>query len=178
YPVLFQNFTEEIIPALVDAGGGSGTGALFLNDPRWPEEYNNTPLMADWGRNYLYRHVVEEDGPTYTQEDIEFMQVPQITDVDIDGSGIMYISAWDGAGYSGSPDRGYILRAVPENFKYEYAGNISSKSNKQLVTLLKSENAKLRQEAQYELLNREISDRIISSIWKLVTSSSLDMESR
>src|SRR3546814_7447145 len=26
YPVLFKHFTEEIIPALVDLGGGSGTG--------------------------------------------------------------------------------------------------------------------------------------------------------
>src|SRR5699024_3636194 len=36
----------------------------------------------------------------------------------------------------------------------------------------------LRQEAQYELLNRETNDRIISAIWKLVTSSSLELESR
>ena len=26
YPVLFKNFTDEIIPALADLGGGSGTG--------------------------------------------------------------------------------------------------------------------------------------------------------
>lgn len=178
YPVLFQNFTEEIIPALVDAGGGSGTGALYLNDHRWPAEYNNTPLMADWGRNYLYRHVVEEDGPTYTQEDNEFMQVPQITDVDIDGAGVMYITAWDGAGYSGSPDKGYVLRAVPENFEYEYPGNIRSKSDKQLVALLKAENAKIRQEAQYEMLKRENKEKLASAVWKLVQTSSLAMESR
>src|SRR5690625_4640352 len=178
YPVLFQNFTEEIIPALVDAGGGSGTGALFLNDPRWPDEYNNTPLMADWGRNYLYRHVVTEDGPTFTQEDIEFMQVPQITDVDIDGAGVMYITAWDGAGYSGSPDRGYVLRAVPENFRYEYPGDLNNKSDKQLVKLLKSPNAKLRQEAQYLLLNRTLKSRTIASIWKMAHNASLALEIR
>src|SRR5699024_12797045 len=62
YPTLFKNFTDEVIPALVDAVGGSGTGALFLNDSRWPEHYKNTPLMADWGRNYLYAHKVTEDG--------------------------------------------------------------------------------------------------------------------
>src|SRR5690625_494506 len=178
YPVLFQNFTEEIIPALVDAGGGSGTGALFLNVPRWPDVYNTTPLMADWGRNYLYRHVVTEDGPTFTQEDIEFMQVPQITDVDIDGAGVMYITAWDGAGYSGSPDRGYVLRAVPENFRYEYPGDLNNKSDKQLVKLLKSPNAKLRQEAQYLLLNRTLKSRTIASIWKMAHNASLALEIR
>lgn len=178
YPVLFQNFTEEIIPALVDAGGGSGTGALFLNDHRWPEEYNNTPLMADWGRNYLYRHVVTEDGPTFTQEDIEFMQVPQITDVDIDGAGVMYITAWDGAGYSGSPDRGYVLRVVPDDFVYEYPGDLKNRSDKQLVKLLRSPNAKLRQEAQYLLLNRPLKSKTISSVWKLAHNASLDLEIR
>src|SRR5699024_4261482 len=118
YPTLFKNFTEEIIPALVDAGGGSGTGALFLNDSRWPEKYNNTPMMADWGRNYVYAHYVTPDGPTYTQEDVEFIQLPQVTDLDMDSGGILYLSAWDGAGYSGSPDKGYIVRAVPKDFKY------------------------------------------------------------
>lgn len=36
YPTLFKHFTEEIIPALVDLGGGSGTGALYMDDDRWP----------------------------------------------------------------------------------------------------------------------------------------------
>ena len=36
YPVLFKHFTEEIIPALVDLGGGSGTGALYMDDNSWP----------------------------------------------------------------------------------------------------------------------------------------------
>lgn len=178
YPMLFKHFTEEIIPALVDAGGGSGTGALFLNDDRWPEEYNNTPLMADWGRNYLYRHVVEEDGPTYTQEDIEFIQLPQITDLDVDGAGVMYLSAWDGAGYSGSPDKGYIVRAVPEGFVYKYPGDLRKKSDKELVALLKSPYAKIRQEAQYNLLKRENPATHADAIWSEVKNSSISMEAR
>src|SRR5690625_4508789 len=53
YPVLFQNFTEEIIPALVDAGGGSGTGALFLNDPRWPDERSEEHTSELQSRGHL-----------------------------------------------------------------------------------------------------------------------------
>ena len=30
YPLLFKHFTEEILPGLVDLGGGSGTGSLFM----------------------------------------------------------------------------------------------------------------------------------------------------
>ncbi|MEX0883657.1 MAG: heme-binding protein, partial [Cyclobacteriaceae bacterium] len=62
YPVLFKNFTEEILPALVDLGGGSGTGALFMDDDRWPETYRQTPMMADWGRSQLYIHRLSPDG--------------------------------------------------------------------------------------------------------------------
>lgn len=53
YPVLFKHFTDEIIPALVDVGGGSGTGSLFLDDDSWPAKYNQVPMMADWGRSQL-----------------------------------------------------------------------------------------------------------------------------
>src|SRR5699024_10125167 len=178
YPTLFKNLTEEIIPALVDAGGGSGTGALFLNDSRWPEKYNNTPMMADWGRNYVYAHYVTPDGPTYTQEDVEFIQLPQVTDLDMDSGGILYLSAWDGAGYSGSPDKGYIVRAVPKDFKYNPVYGFNKKSDKQLVALLKSKEAKTRLEAQYELLNREPSASVTKSVLKLVNKKSEALEAR
>ena len=178
YPTLFKHFTEEIIPALVDLGGGSGTGALFLNDSRWPKEYNNTPLMADWGRSYLYRHPVQPDQATYTQTEEKFIQLPQITDVDIDASGIMYLSAWDGAGYSGSPDKGYVVRAVPKGFDYKSFADVQQLSDKKLIALLKSESAKARLAAQYELLGRTDKSAIARSAWKLVKDQSLHMESR
>lgn len=178
YPILFQHFTEEIIPALVDLGGGSGTGSLYLNDDRWPDEYNNTPLMADWGRSYLYRHPVQADQATFTQQEEKFIQLPQITDVDIDASGTMYLSAWDGAGYSGSPDIGYVVRAVPKGFDYESFADIQQFSNRKLVALLKSKSAKARLAAQYELLSRADNADAGSRVWKLVEDNSLAMESR
>jgi len=178
YPLLFKHYTEEIIPALVDVGGGSGTGALYLNDHRWPDSYNNTPLMADWGRSYLYKHPVTADGPTFTQAEEPFIQLPQITDVDIDGSGIMYLSAWDGAGYSGSPDIGYLVRVVPKAWEYEPFADVTQKSDRQLVALLESPDAKARQAAQFELLGRNPDERVASRVWKLVETESLDKPQR
>ncbi|SEL10627.1 putative heme-binding domain-containing protein [Parapedobacter koreensis] len=178
YPILFQHFTEEIIPALIDLGGGSGTGALYLNDERWPEEYNNTPLMADWGRSYLYRHPVAPDKATFTQREEKFIQLPQITDVDVDASGILYLSAWDGAGYSGSPDIGYVIRAVPKGFDREPFAGVQGLSERKLVALLKAKNAKTRLAAQYELLAKTDNEQAASSVWKLAKDASLDMESR
>ena len=176
YPVLFKHFTEEIIPALIDVGGGSGTGALFMNDDRWPEKYNNVPMMADWGRSHLYIHRVEPDRASFVQEEEAFIQLPQITDVDVDAAGAMYLSAWDGAGYSGSPDKGYIVRVMPENLEYRPFPQVEDffwTSN--LVDLLKSGNAKSRLSAQYELIRR---GKGAGGVLKLAKNKDLPLEVR
>ncbi|MFM7832968.1 MAG: heme-binding domain-containing protein, partial [Planctomycetaceae bacterium] len=36
YPSQYINFTQEIMPPLADDGGGSGCGALYFQDARWP----------------------------------------------------------------------------------------------------------------------------------------------
>jgi hypothetical protein len=76
-------------------------------------------MMADWGRSELYIHRVTPDGASFTQKQEDFIELPQITDLDVDGSGRLYLSAWDGAGYEGSPSKGYVIRAVPTNWAYK-----------------------------------------------------------
>ena len=154
YPVLFQHFTDEILPALVDVGGGSGTGALFMAEPNWPEKYSNVPMMADWGRSMLYIHRVTPDGPTFTQKEEEFIPLPQITDLDVDGSGRLYLSAWDGAGYSGSASKGYVVRAIPDNWTYKAFPDLAKAPVEELVQLLKSASAVARLNASQELIAR------------------------
>ena len=39
YPSLYLNFTEESLPPLKDYGGGSGCGAMYFQDLRWPKPY-------------------------------------------------------------------------------------------------------------------------------------------
>ncbi|MGV3599974.1 MAG: DUF7133 domain-containing protein [Dyadobacter fermentans] len=158
YPVLFKNFTEEIIPALVDLGGGSGTGSLFMDDPTWPAKYNRVPMMADWGRSQVYVHRITPDGPTFQQKEEEFIKLSQVTDLDIDASGRVYLAAWDGAGYSGNPGKGFIVRAVPKDWQYKAFKDISKSSVKQLAALLRSESAVQRLAAQQELLKRSLKD--------------------
>lgn len=158
YPVLFKNFTEEIIPALIDLGGGSGTGSLFMDDPNWPTKYNRVPMMADWGRSQVYVHRVTPDGPTFQQKEEEFIKLSQVTDLDIDASGRVYLAAWDGAGYSGNPGKGFITRAVPKGWQYKAFKDISKSPVKQLASLLRSESAVQRLAAQQELLKRPAKD--------------------
>ena len=155
YPVLFKNFTGEMLPALEDLGGGSGTGALFFAEPGWPKKYSNVPMMCDWGRNQLFIHRVTPYGPSFTQTAEDFIRISQITDVDVDGSGRMYLSAWDGAGYKGNESKGYVERVTPKGWKFEAFPDLGKASAKSLFELLKKPSAVARRHAQQELIRRE-----------------------
>jgi len=154
YPMLFKHFTDEIIPALQDLGGGSGTGALFLQEPTWPEKFNNVPMMCDWGRSQLIIHRLTPDGASFTQKPENFIRLAQIADVDVDGSGRLYGAAWDGAGYSGNPKKGYVQRYVPKGWKFRRFPDPAQLKDKALVELLRSASATARTAASQELLNR------------------------
>lgn len=177
YPVLFKHFTDEIIPALIDLGGGSGTGALFMDDDTWPANYNNVPMMADWGRSQLYIHRLTPDGAGYTQKEEKFIKLAQITDVDIDASGRAYLSAWDGAGYSGNAAKGFVVRAVPKNWKYKPFDNLKKASVKKLTSLLKSGSGVARLAAQQELLSRP-ANKTVKPVWKIVMDKKLPLAVR
>jgi len=154
YPVLFKNFTSEIIPALADLGGGSGTGALFMDEGTWPEKYNRVPMMADWGRNQIFMHRVTSDVPSFTQKDEDFIGLSQPSDLDVDGSGQLFIAAWEGAGYKGNPGRGFVERVVPEGWSYKPFPDLATLSIDALVKGLATDSATARLATQQEILRR------------------------
>lgn len=163
YPRLFINFADEVIPALEDLGGGSGVGALFLDEPTWPEKYHQ-PLMADWGRKAVYLHRLREDGPTFTQKAEEFVQVSQVSDIDVDPSGQMFLSAWDGAGFKGSEEKGYTVRVVPKGWEYKKPADFQNTSIEELVSLIGSDSDKTRIYAQQALLSRSNAEDAVSGL--------------
>lgn len=177
YPILFLHYTDEIIPALTDYGGGSGTGAFYMDDDRWPAAYNDRPLTADWGRSYLYLHELTPDGGSFLEEQEEMIELPQITDLDMDASGVLYLSAWDGAGFRGNPDRGYTVRVVPEGMEPEEFPNLENASIEELQEYLKSGSATARQYAQYELLNRPGMEAAEAS-WEVASDQGLPLRNR
>ncbi|WP_425638081.1 DUF7133 domain-containing protein [Algoriphagus yeomjeoni] len=177
YPNFFKNFTEEIIPALVDLGGGSGTGSYFMDDDRWPAKYNHVPMMADWGRSQLYIHRVTMDGAGFTQQNEEFIKLAQITDIDLDASGRMYLAAWNGAGYFGSPEKGYVVRVVPKDWTYEAAPDLKTASLDELTELLKANNSVSRFHAQREMLAR-FPEEAGAAALSVATDKTLPLESR
>ena len=177
YPVLFRNFTEEIIPALVDVGGGSGTGTLYIDNDAWPAKYNNVPMMTDWGRNMIYLHPVTPDGPSFLQEEIPFLKVPQVTDVDVDASGRMFISAWDGAGFRGDSSKGFVLRVVPADWEYDPFPDLGMLTVNQLISFVESGSAEARLYAQQELITRSEQDAS-DALWKIARDKKQPLDVR
>jgi len=178
YPRLFINFAEEILPALEDVGGGSGVGALFLDEPTWPSHYNKQPLMADWGRKAVYLHRLKPDGPSFVQQQEEFVEVSQVSDLDVDPSGQMFLSAWDGAGFKGDESKGYLVRVVPQDWKYETAPELPRLDLESLAALLGSESDKTRLYAQQELLSREGAAEAIPHLTQIFEEPSNSLEAR
>ncbi|PPK88478.1 putative heme-binding domain-containing protein [Neolewinella xylanilytica] len=177
YPTLFKHFTDEILPALVDVGGGSGVGSYFMDDDRWPARYNHVPMMADWGRNQLYLHRVERDGPGFVQQEEEFIELPQITDIDLDGSGRMFLSAWDGAGYRGSDSKGFVVKVVPEDWSYEAFPDLESATTEELGEMLQARNSVTRFHAQQRLL-RAAPEAAATVAWEVAGDERLPLEAR
>lgn len=154
YPILFKRYTDEVLPALIDAGGGSGTGAMFFQEPGWPEKYNNNPFMCDWGRSHMYIHRVKPDGASFTQEIEDFIKVQKITDVAADGSGRLYIGSWGNNGFSGGKD-GWVVQVTPKGWKYTPFPNLEKMSAADLAANLNSESKTMRFYAQQEFLRRK-----------------------
>lgn len=177
YPILFKNFTDEILPTLADVGGGSGTGSLFMDDDNWPEKYNKVPLMADWGKSQLFIHRISPNGASFKQTEEPFYKLAQITDIDIDASGRLYMSAWDGAGYSGNPNKGFVVRVVPKDWKYKASPNFEKASIYELANLLNARSASIRLYAQQELITRPSENAAIAS-WEIASNKKLSLDTR
>jgi putative heme-binding domain-containing protein len=156
YPSLYMNFPEDMLSALNEYGGGSGTGALFLSEPGWPEAYNNKALLCDWGRSQVVIHGTEPKGASFVAQKPEtFHKSRQVTDLDVDASGRVYVSAWDGAGFKGNPGKGFVERLVPKGFEYKPFPRLGTINwDEQLLPYLASESHTARVDAQQEILAR------------------------
>ena len=155
YPSLYTDFPEDMLPALGEYGSGSGVGSLYLQEPSWPAKYNNYALLADWRKNMIYIHEIYPLGATFSNKVRAFMKSSQVTDLDIDASGRMYVAAWNGAGYKGNKNRGFVQRVVPKGWTYQPFPKMESIEDSALIELIMSKSITQRTYASYELVNRE-----------------------
>ncbi|HRH97517.1 MAG TPA: discoidin domain-containing protein, partial [Prosthecobacter sp.] len=156
YPRLYKNFNDECIQPLADYGGGSGTGAVYIDEPGFGA-WNNAPFTCDWGTGALWHHQVKPKGATFeeTRKPEPFIKMTRPTDADVDGLSRVYCASWKGAtfGWAG-PDVGYIVQVKPKGFKAEPLPDFAKAKDEELVKVLESASNRRRMEAQRELVRR------------------------
>lgn len=155
YPSWYKNFPDEIMPALADYGGGSGCGGMFYHDTRWPEPFSHGVYTCDWGRSAVFLHNLATNGATFDAHQETFLAINRPTDIDVDGSGRMYVSSWQGGGFSYShPNVGYVVQLVPENHKPEPFPDVTQLNDAELHMLLTGPSQIQNLHAQLEILRR------------------------
>lgn len=156
YPTLYKNFSDEAVKPLNDYGGGSGTGAVFIDEPGFGK-WNNAPLTNDWGTGALWRHNVKRNGATYVEPEKPeaFIKMTRPTDADVDAMSNVYEASWKGAtfGWAG-PDIGYVVRVSPKGFKAPSVPEFDKLDDAELVKLLESPSHRTRLESQRTILSR------------------------
>lgn len=172
YPSLFMNFPEEIMPPLADYGGGSGCGGFYLHDLRWPEKYRDALYTCDWGRSEVYLHQLPANGPTFDAHQETFLKIPRPTDIDVDGSGRMYVSSWkDGKFAYDGPNVGFVAQITPSGLVPKPFPELNQLSSSEVVAMLTSPGMKHRLHAQRELLRRDLDQSAIEELKVLIRSA-------
>ena len=155
YPMRFKNFADEVISPLADYGGGSGCGALYMDEPGFPEGYGNAMYTADWGRQWIYRHTLTPKGASFTDKQSEFAFVLRVTDLDVDAMSNMTMASWIGAVFKYSnEDVGYLVRMKPEGYVAPPVPDFAKLRNEDLIGQLESPSHRRRLAAQRELIGR------------------------
>jgi hypothetical protein len=96
YPTLFKNFPDEIVKPLLDLGGGSPCGSLYVQEPGMPAGTGDTLFTVEWGRNAIMRHPLAAKGAGFEAKEEKWMDLPRGTDMDVDAQGRLYVSSWAG----------------------------------------------------------------------------------
>jgi putative heme-binding domain-containing protein len=168
YPRLFKKFGDEIIQPLADYGGGSPCGALFLDEPGFPTGFGRGLYTVEWGRGGIMRHPLTSNGASFKAAQEKFVELNRPTEFDVDGSGRLYISSWQGATFSyNGPNAGYLLRVTPPDWKLKAFPDLKKASAADLLKHIASPSAFARLYAQREILRRSDSSELSDGLENL-----------
>ncbi len=180
YPRLYKNFADEAVAPLADYGGGSGCGAVYIDEPGFGV-WNNAPFTADWGSGALWHHQVQPKGPTFeeTRAPEAFVKMTRPTDADVDALSRLYVASWKGATFNWEgPDVGYIVQVRPKGFQPEPLPDFAKAKDEKLVKVLESPSHRRRLEAQRELVRRGVDSDLLSGLKKLVEGKTVSLGSK
>jgi putative membrane-bound dehydrogenase-like protein len=180
YPRLYKNFNDEAIQPLADYGGGSGCGAVYIDEPGFGP-WNNAPFTCDWGSGALWHHQVKPKGATFeeTRKPEPFIKMTRPTDADVDGMSRVYCASWKGATFDwAGPDVGYIVQVKPKGFKAEPLPNFAKAKDEELVKVLESASNRRRMEAQRVLVRRKPAKSSVGDLAQIWTDKSKALSAR
>lgn len=180
YPRLYKNFNDECVQPLADYGGGSGCGAVYIDEPGFGT-WNNAPFTCDWGTGALYHHQVKPKGATFeeTRKPEPFIQMTRPTDADVDAMSRIYCASWKGATFNWEgPDVGYIVQVRPKGFKAESLPDFAKAGDEELVKVLESASNRRRMVAQRELVRRKLDLKASRTLQTLIEDQSRTAASR
>jgi putative heme-binding domain-containing protein len=147
YPTRFIHFPEDIVQPLADLGSGSPCGALWIEEPGLEKGL----YTVEWGRNAIMHHRLSRQGAGWKHEEqTEWLKLVRPTDIDVDASGAIFISSWEGATFEyNGPNAGYILRVLKKDAPRSAQPALGAG---ELKAALASESATLRLAAQREAI--------------------------
>lgn len=181
YPKLFKFFADEHVKPLADYGGGSGCGAVWIDEPGFPSEWNNLPYTNDWGPGPLFRHSVRAKGASFEEleKPVSLVKVPKSTDADVDGMSHVYVNSWRNGGFAFStPDIGFIARVSPKGYAPEPLPDFAKAPEQELLRILEGHSHRRRLEAQRELLRRGLQPSGIAALEALSTDGAKPLATR
>ncbi len=172
YPSLYKKFGDEMIQPLADYGGGSPCGSLFMDEPGFPASFGRGLYTVEWGRSGIMRHPLTANGASFKAGQEKFVDVVRPTDMDVDGSGQLYISSWEGATFNyNGPKAGYVVRVTPPGWTRKPTFDFAKLPNASLVQAISSPSAFARLSAQREILRRGPNDMVSRALEQVAESS-------
>lgn len=171
YPRLYQNFAVEAVKPLLDLGGGSGTGALYLHEPGFPDGMGDCFLAGDWTTGKIYDYSLKPFEATFEAQENVLMTLTRATDIDVDGQSRLYTADWRNGKYNYMGDGvkvGLIHRVVPKGHTPEAWPDLTAMKPSALVEQLGHRSAVRRMETQAEILKRGKSPVLNRNLLKLI----------
>lgn len=178
YPRLYKNFPDEHLQPLADYGGGSGTGAYYLDEPGFPETFNDTLYTCDFTTKHVYRHPLEQTEATFRAKQEPFYSI-QAIDMDVDGFSRIYVNDWNGGGYTyKNPSVGSIAMITYPGLEPAQFPDLKNARDEELLEHLVSNSAVCRINTQWEIFKRGRNEIFFEGLKDLTSDSSASLYGR
>ena len=179
YPSLFLHFRDEHMPSIADYGAGSGTAGLWIQDPGFPDQWNNTLYTGDWTVNKVFQHPLERKGASWSIKQNDFMTVPHVIDMAMDDQSRLYVASLIGGVFNYAGDTvGAIIRASYPGKTPSPALKPATLTDAQLLDELASDNAMHRLWAQRELVHRGAKPATLTKLQRIALNRTRSPEAR